>query len=72
MSKEEAQNRYIELMAYLMDNYEKVKPVYESYDEFFMTNGRSHEENINKFERALKYFQGEEIGRGKNQDYQLI
>ena len=35
MSYENAQNKYIELMTYLMDNNTNVSPVYESYDEFF-------------------------------------
>ena len=65
MSKEQAQNKYNELMTYLMDNNKNANPIYKSYDDFFMTNGRPHQENINKFERALNYFQGQDVGRGK-------
>ena len=34
MSYEQAQDKYIELMSYLMDNYEGYEPVYGSYEEF--------------------------------------
>ena len=65
MNSNDAQDKYIELMKYLMDNYPNVEPVYESYEDFYKTNGRSHQENYNKFDRALRYFKGEEVGRGK-------
>ena len=64
MTKQQAEEKFIELMSYIMDNNPNVEPIYESYEEFYKTNKKSHQENYNKFERALKYFKGEKIGRG--------
>ena len=65
MSFQQAQSKFNELMTYLISNYRDYTPNYKSYEEFSKTNGRSHQDNINKFERALKYFQGQDIGRGQ-------
>ena len=66
MSYEQAQDKYIELMKYLLDNYEGYDPVYEDYDEFKAKMSKSDEYLINTLTRALTYFKdnNSDIGRG--------
>ena len=66
MSYEQAQDKYIELMSYLMDNYEGYEPVYASYDEYKEIRRKTDEQNLNSLDRALTYFKDDNanIGRG--------
>ena len=70
MSYEQAQDKYIELMRYLMDNYEGYEPVYESYNEYRQKMKKSDEQNLNSLDRALTYFEDNNanIGRGTKPD----
>ena len=64
MSKEEAQNRYIELINYLLEKHPDYTLKYGSYDDYNKHYKKSHLDNINTFERALKFFQTGKAGRG--------
>ena len=70
MSYEQAQDKYIELMSYLMDNYEGYEPVYASYDEYKEIRRKTDEQNLNSLDRALTYFKDDNanIGRGTKPD----
>ena len=64
MSKEEAQNRYIELINYLLEKHHDYTLKFGSYDDYNKHYKKSHLDNINTFERALKFFQTGKAGRG--------
>ena len=70
MSYIEAHNKYLELKNYLLNTNPGYEAIYPSYKEYLEENGRSHQDNINRFKRALTYFKDPKaaIGSGKKPD----